>query len=522
MPIRSIKTEKYKGISELYRASDGEVTGYYVTYRDAEGKPVKHRVEANSRDEALERLNAIKSGIDQKKQGQDVSTKPEKKSRNIRDATPQKKPPAKQASTPNALQAYQKKISSFSEPASVALVDIIAFDDINILYGYEIGSRVIDMLKKVISQTLDSHNREEIFKPYGIAVIDYELFHLYADKICIFFKNDFSHHLLNRIVNDLLTKISSYEFPISEADHIQINVTIGATKSDCSASLLYAEKALQEAKKLQTGYIYYDSHSLLQNEHIVNQVYNTILDNIRNDSVVPFFQCIFDSSESSVPYKFESLMRLVDGKGRIVSPAVFMEKSKEYRLYTQLMSLMIDKVFDVLERYDVAVTLNLSYIDFNNRQLSEKLLSEIRRSQVGSRLTIEIVESEQIKDLAMVNEFIFTLRKNGVMIAIDDFGSGFANFDNILNLEADFVKLDGSLVSKIHDPKYRIILENMVKICQELGIKTIAEYIKDAEIMQLAKSIGVDYLQGYHLHKPDRWQGVVNTFNMKGAEDAAE
>ncbi len=135
-------------------------------------------------------------------------------------------------------------------------------------------------------------------------------------------------------------------------------------------------------------------------------------------------------------------------------------------------------------------------------------------------MTIEIVESEQIQDIEMVNEFIFALKKHGVMIAIDDFGSGFSNFDTIVDLDIDYVKLDGSLVSKIHDTKYRIILQNMVKICQDLDIKTIAEYISDESIMAVAQSIGVDYLQGYHLHQPQDWNNVRQTFDMKGDENA--
>jgi len=147
-------------------------------------------------------------------------------------------------------------------------------------------------------------------------------------------------------------------------------------------------------------------------------------------------------------------------------------------------------------------------------------MQKVNKMQSAKRLTIEIVESEQIQDIEMVNEFIFALKKRGVMIAIDDFGSGFSNFDTIANLDIDYVKLDGSLVSKIHDSKYRIILENMVKICHDLGIKTIAEYISDESIMEEAKSIGVDYLQGYHLHQPSHWNSVVETFGLEGAENA--
>ncbi len=257
-----------------------------------------------------------------------------------------------------------------------------------------------------------------------------------------------------------------------------------------------------------------------KNEHIVNKVYETLIDNIKEETVTPYFQGIFATADCTVPYKFESLMRLMDNDGRVLSPAVFMDKSKEYRLYTQLMSQMIDKVFDVMANHNVAVTLNLSYVDINNIELCDKLMQKVNKMQSAKHLTVEIVESEQIQDIEMVNEFIFALKKRGVMIAIDDFGSGFSNFDTIANLDIDYVKLDGSLVSKIHDTKFKIILENMVNICHDLGIKTIAEYISDKSIMEEAKSIGVDYLQGYHLHQPSQWDSVRETFGLQGSEDA--
>ncbi|EIF51651.1 EAL domain-containing protein [Sulfurovum sp. AR] len=336
----------------------------------------------------------------------------------------------------------------------------------------------------------------------------------------MFIKNDLNHRLLEYVVKQLSQSIANHRFVISDDSHIHLNATFGATKADSSVSLLYAEKALQEAKRSQKNYVFYDSYAIDKNEHIVNKVYETLLNNIKQETVTPYFQGIFDADDNHVPNKFESLMRLMDSEGHVLSPAAFMEKSKEYRLYTQLMSQMIEKVFDVMDKHDVAMTLNLSYLDINNSELCHTLMQQIKQKKVGSRLTVEIVESEQIEDIEQVNEFIFSLKKKGVLIAIDDFGSGFSNFDNIANLDIDFVKLDGSLVSKIDDEKYRIILENMVKICHDLGIKTIAEYISDETIMRLAKSIGVDYLQGYHLHKPEHWESVSATFGPKGGNIA--
>ena len=73
MPIRTITDKQYKGVSELYRKSDGEVTGYYVTYRDIDGKPIKKRVDADNRDDALLQLTDIKQKVDLEKQGNTMS-----------------------------------------------------------------------------------------------------------------------------------------------------------------------------------------------------------------------------------------------------------------------------------------------------------------------------------------------------------------------------------------------------------------------------------------------------------------
>jgi EAL domain-containing protein (putative c-di-GMP-specific phosphodiesterase class I)/GGDEF domain-containing protein len=515
MPIRTITDKQYKGVSELYRKSDGQVTGYYVTYRDADGKPIKKRVDAKTRDEALLKLMEIKHQVDLDKKGKNMGATLPQPDQTIL-ANENKKKRSSVSSSKKTMQDHQTMISSYNDIAIVSLIDIVAFDDINILYGYETGTRIVNEMQTMIESTLQEMDTKGVFRKHCVEAFTYEMYHIYADKLCLFIKNDLNHRLLEFVVKQLSERISKHKFFISDDSHIHLNATFGATKADSSVSLLYAEKALQEAKKSHNSYVFYDSYSINKNEHIINKVYETLLNNIKQETVTPYFQGIFDADDNSVPYKFESLMRLMDSEGHVLSPAAFMEKSKEYRLYTQLMSQMIEKVFDVMDKHDVAMTLNLSYLDINNTELCHTLIRQIKHMKIGNRLTVEIVESEQIEDIEQVNEFIFALKKQGVLIAIDDFGSGFSNFDNIVNLDIDYVKLDGSLVSKIDDEKYRIILENMVKICHDLGIKTIAEYISDESIMRLAKSIGVDYLQGYHLHKPEHWDNVTATFGSEG------
>ncbi len=510
MPIRAIKDKHYRGVSELYRQSDGVVTGYYITYRNSEGKPVKRRVDADNRDEALRKLHDIKQEIELQKEEKKMSVIPG----HSKDVVTKQE--VMETTSEAAATDYQQSISAYKGVAVVSLIDVLAFDDINIAYGYEAGAAVMKEIQTILTSTLGEIEAKKVFNRQGIDRFSYEVYPVYGGKLCLFIKHDLSPLLTDHVVKTLLKKISGHKFHISSENHIRINATFGTTKSDSAHSLLYAEKALQEARNSHNSYIYHDGCAVKKGEHI----YETLLSNINDNKVTPYFQGIFKADREEHPYKFESLMRLVDMDGNIISPVVFLEKSKSFRLYTQLMEQMIQKVLDVIVMHDVPVTLNLSYIDISNTELCDTLIEKIKTMQVGHRLTVEIVESEQIQDVEMVNEFIFALKKNGVSIAIDDFGSGFSNFDNIANLDIDYIKLDGSLISKIHDRKHRIILENMVNICRDLGIKTIAEYISDESIMALAKSIGVDYLQGYHLHAPACWDSVTRTFDMKGGRNA--
>ncbi len=95
------------------------------------------------------------------------------------------------------------------------------------------------------------------------------------------------------------------------------------------------------------------------------------------------------------------------------------------------------------------------------------------------------------------------LRKTGVLIAIDDFGSGYANYAHILEIKPDFIKIDGSLIQNIlTDGDSKILVQSIVNFARELNIKSVAEYVENKEIFELLKEYGVDEFQGYYFGRP--------------------
>ena len=518
MPIRSIKDPKYKGVSELYRKSDGKTTGYYITYRDFEGKPVKKRVEAENRDEALEMLHRVREEIERRKKGVEMSVAPivENNAKNLEEKSTEAMAvlhsPSSSAS--NRGKDFRQEISSWKGTGVVIMMEVVAFEDIAICYGYEKSETIVKKLGAILEDQINDWEKKRNERSNLPLNGDWRLYPVHADHYCLHIRKNLSPRTVDNIVDLLSRRVAAHPFNVGEGLPIHINLCIGATKAEGERGLLYARKALKEARSTADRYIYYDARTLKEEEKHFGTLYETLVRNIKQKGVEPYYQGIYTTEEcrdgGSRPGKYESLMRISDETGLPLSPSLFLERSREYGLYARLMTQMIDKVFDRLDEEEtLQLTINFSYQDFSNPELFGYLEERIRRSGVGHRLTVEILESEAIEDFELLSEKIYRLKHLGVRVAIDDFGSGFANFDTVAALEIDYVKIDGSLISRISDPRYRTILENMVAICHDLGIETVAEFVSDEATQALVREIGIDYLQGYHLHRPEPWEKIA-------------
>ena len=118
-------------------------------------------------------------------------------------------------------------------------------------------------------------------------------------------------------------------------------------------------------------------------------------------------------------------------------------------------------------------------------------------------MIIEILETELIEDMHVMNTFISDFKKYGVRIAIDDFGTGHSNFSNILDLNPDYIKIDGSFIKNIHtDKKSYSLVKGIIESAKELNIRTIAEYIHCEEVFDVTLKLGIDEFQGFYFSEP--------------------
>jgi EAL domain-containing protein (putative c-di-GMP-specific phosphodiesterase class I) len=139
-----------------------------------------------------------------------------------------------------------------------------------------------------------------------------------------------------------------------------------------------------------------------------------------------------------------------------------------------------------------------------------ELLEEAQRSclvcsdRIGpvKPLVIEVTERELLEDIDAARELLRPFLDFGLRLALDDFGSGYSSHKYLADLPFAFLKLEGSLIQRLGEPRVRTIVRGIQRTAADLGLTTLAEFIEDQRTADIARDIGIDWGQGYHFGKP--------------------
>jgi len=372
------------------------------------------------------------------------------------------------------------------------LSDIKDFSVLNELYGVQIGNEVL----KHIAAAFSDFGIKYGFKVFRIASDEYILY-----KEEEFFDADEYVDILE----SLHKSINCLEISIDGVfDTIKVDINSGIV-FDHIASLEKAQMALKKTKRTTSPYMAYSKNVDTKEEsETILQIKSSIRKGLEDQRIIPFFQPITDSKGNIS--KYEALIRIIefkDGIKRIISPDSFIPVSKQNGFYTEISKRMIETSLLFFINKAEKISINLSPGDLFNAEIMDTLIENIKKFDTPSKIVIEITEQDNVENFERFVHGINILRRLGVLIAIDDFGSGYANFAHILVIKPDYLKIDGTLVSKIiTNSDTKILVKSIVSFAKELKIKTIAEYVENEEIFELLKAYGVDEFQGYYFGKP--------------------
>lgn len=369
---------------------------------------------------------------------------------------------------------------------TLVLIDIDNFSHINDFYGYAFGDKLIKIFANIL---------KEEFKD-----IDINLYRLQADEFAIlnvnFVEVDCQAAMLHFLQN-IVTKVINID-----GEEISIEVS-GAVSKDKNSPYTTAIMALKHGKSHKQHLVVYNESISLEKDYANNIYWNKKVQKaIKDDRIVPYYQPIVTNDTLEIK-KYETLMRLIDEDGKVISPFYFMEIAKKTKNYKLLTKIMIQKSFEYFKDKDASFSINLDIADIQDNSSVDYITSMLERYNIATKVIFEIVESEEITNYDVVLNFINRVKSYGCKIAIDDFGSGYSNFSYIIKLKADFIKIDGSLIQNIDTDENSLSLVNaIVGFAKDLHMEVVAEFVKNEKIYSIVQSLGIDYSQGYYFSEP--------------------
>ena len=166
--------------------------------------------------------------------------------------------------------------------------------------------------------------------------------------------------------------------------------------------------------------------------------------------------------------------------------------------------MVLKNSFAALKLTDKDISINLSAIDIEQKGIREEIFALLEQYRDDAhRLVFELLEDENIKDFSIVRSFVSKVKSYGVKIAIDDFGSGYSNFERLLEYQPDILKIDGSLIKNIQEDAYSLsIVKTIVSFAKEQNLQIVAEFVENEHIYKILSQLGIDYSQGYYFAQP--------------------
>ncbi|NOR57864.1 MAG: EAL domain-containing protein [Sulfurimonas sp.] len=374
----------------------------------------------------------------------------------------------------------------------MALLNIDKFQKFNDVYGEEVGNIALKLTADFLTSQVEDDNTL--------------LYHIGGDEFVFAVKDStkLNNTYFIEKIEDILKKYRRENF-IYEDKKFSFMMSSGLAFSGSRKMLAYADMALKDAKKRNVQISIFNDDKELEKIHKEDIDCNKkLMHAIDTNNIVSFFQPIAPIQDGSLDIKYESLIRLREDDGNIIAPFRFIDVAKQNRVYYKLTRAIINNTFEVISKYNIPCSINISMEDIENDRTVQMLYTKFDEFEYNHHLTIELLETEEFKDYKRVYDFCIKVRSYGIKVALDDFGAGYSNFSHALNLPIDYIKIDASLISNIdRDINSQIMVETIVGLAHKLNIQTIAEFVSSKEILDVVKRLNVDYAQGYHIGKPE-------------------
>jgi diguanylate cyclase (GGDEF)-like protein len=319
-----------------------------------------------------------------------------------------------------------------------------------------------------------------------------------------------------QIADDLTRAVGDYRF-VWKDKIFNIGVSVGLVEISRESGTLEellaaADTACYVAKKQGSGRVavYSARDEALARHSGEIQWLQRLQSALKENRFHLYQQVIVPAHDEQGGPALEVLVRLQDEAGHELAPAEFMRAAERYRLMTLVDRWVVQTTFAALARGAIpvpagrSVAINISGQTLGDAQFLEFVVECFDSSGIApAQVCFEISESAVVANIDHARRFVGVLHGMGCEFALDDFGSGVGSFSNLKNLPLDYLKIDGSYMRNLaRDTVNQAMVTAMIKLARSLNFKVIAEQVEDTGSLEAARRMGVDFLQGYAVGRP--------------------
>jgi len=370
---------------------------------------------------------------------------------------------------------------------TLILLDINNFSYVNTAYGFDVGNKILIEVSTILKK-----------------LFTVNIYKINADEFALLFEEEVD---MKECVTQIRKYFQKQTITIdSDVNSIQIKISFNYGAAYGNKDLLqHAALAMKKSKEVGKNrlYIFNETKDTAQKRADFIQINNTLYEAFEKDNVIPYFQGIFNNETNRIT-KYEALVRIQCDNGDIISPIEFLEVARLSGLLSKITKIMITKTFQIMSQNSYDFSINITESDLSSNYLLEYLLEKSWKYKIDSqRVTLEILEgisaTGQKNNIKQLQE----LKAYGYKLAIDDFGVEYSNFERVLALDVDFIKIDARYIKNIDtsNKSYEIV-KAIVGFAKNMNIPVIAEFVHSTSVQNVIEQLSINYSQGYYFSEP--------------------
>ncbi|MBI1912631.1 MAG: EAL domain-containing protein [Deltaproteobacteria bacterium] len=384
------------------------------------------------------------------------------------------------------------------EPGALLMLDIDHFKFINDSYGHGMGDEILRNVSRLLKKVLQ--DKESILGRLG------------GDEFAIYLPSmDESKGMeMAEKVREQIEEFrpGNHPFRLSVSIGAAVYPVHGATVSELFTKV---DAAMYRAKELGRNrcHLYRNEDHILEDIHSRLKWKERILKALEDDRFEVWAQPIMGLNDNKIRH-YEALARMRDEEGNILLPGAFIEVAERFNIIGAIDRQIIKKTLKLMSEASskgksLTFSINLSGKDLMDEELLLFIQSAIAETGADpDHIVFEITETAAVFDIERAVKFIKALKSIGCHLSLDDFGVGFTSFTYLRELDVDYIKIDGSFIRNLKKNRNdQLFVKAIADVARGMGIKSIAEFVESEESFKIAKKLGVDYAQGYHIGKPE-------------------